>query len=260
MGSITIDRTGEKNYNNFGSEMIIVDYRNAMDIDVYFPQYDWIARDKQYSNFKKGNISCPYERSTFGVGYIGEGKYKVRKNGKLTKCYATWHDMLRRCYSEESHKKNPTYIDCEVDEDWLNFQNYGKWYDENFYEVEGERMALDKDILVKGNKIYSPETCIFVPQTINSLFVKSDKTRGESCIGTSPLENGKYRARCNLINPKTGKSKQKHLGYYNTELEAFEVYKYYKEKNIKQVADYYFGRIPQKLYDGMYSYEVEIDD
>ena len=65
---------------------------------------------------------------------------------------------------------------------------------------------------------------------------------------------------CSLINPKTGKSKQEHLGYYDTELEAFEVYKHYKEKNIKEVADYYFGRIPTELYECMYSYEVEIDD
>ena len=62
------------------------------------------------------------------------------------------------------------------------------------------------------------------------------------------------------INPKTGKSKQKTLGYYDTQKKGFKVYKYYKEKNIKDVADYYFGRIPDKLYDGLYNYEVEIDD
>ena len=83
--------------------------------------------------------------------------------------------------------------------------------------------------------------------------------RGDSVIGTS-LKNGKYRVQCSLINPKTGKSKNKHLGYYETQEEAFKVYKYYKEKNIKDVADYYFGRIPDKLYDGLYDYEVEIDD
>ena len=121
-------------------------------------------------------------------------------------------------------------------------------------------MCLDKDILLKGNKIYSPNTCVYVPQTINSLFTKCDNTRGKSAIGTTPRKNGKYMAYCHLLNPETGKSKGKTLGYYNTELEAFQVYKYYKEKNIKEVADYYFGRIPKRLYDGMYSYEVEIDD
>jgi hypothetical protein len=167
--------------------------------------------------------------------------------------------MLKRCYDEKLHEKEPTYINCEVCEEWHNFQNFAKWYYENYYEVESERMHLDKDILVKHNKIYSSETCVFVPQTINSLFLKCDRSRGESVIGTSPA-NGKYRADCSLINPQTGKSKKKYLGSYNTEIEGFEVYKYYKEKNIKEVADYYFGLIPKRLYDGMYSYEVEITD
>ena len=121
-------------------------------------------------------------------------------------------------------------------------------------------MHLDKDILVKHNKIYSPETCIFVPQTINSLFAKNNKNRGESVIGSSLTKNDKYQVNCWLINPKTGKTESKYLGTYDTELEAFEVYKYYKEKNIKQVADYYKDEIPERLYNAMYNYEVEMDD
>ena len=121
-------------------------------------------------------------------------------------------------------------------------------------------MELDKDILVKGNKIYSPETCIYMPQTINTLFVKKDRNRGKLAIGTTRRKNGKYMAQCNLINPETGKSKLKNLGYYNTELEAFKVYKYYKEKNIKEVADYFKKEIPSELYNAMYRYEVEITD
>lgn len=121
-------------------------------------------------------------------------------------------------------------------------------------------MHLDKDILIKGNKIYSPDTCIFVPQRINKLFTKCDKNRGNSVIGTHHDKNNKYQANCRLVNPKTGKSKNKYLGIYDTELEAFEVYKYYKEKNIKEVADYFKEQIPQKLYDALYNYEVEIDD
>ena len=254
-----IDRIGEKEINNFGSEMVIVGYRKAIDIDVYFPQYDWTAKNKTYRNFKKGEIKCPYERRYYGVGYLGEGKYKVSENKKLIKCYDTWHDMLRRCYDEKIHKKRPTYIDCEVCEKWHNYQNFAKWYEENYYEVGDERIHLDKDILVKHNKIYSPETCIFVPQTINLLFVKCDSNRGESIIGTTPFK-GKYVVQCNMINPKTGKSKNKCLGYYETQEKGFEVYKYYKEKNIKEVADYYKDKILQKLYNAMYNYEVEITD
>lgn len=231
------------------------------DMDVYFPEYDWTFKNAHYSSFKNGNIKCPYDRSVYGIGYIGEGRYKVYdKNGKITKCYATWNHMLQRCYSEKYHEKQPTYTDCEASEDFHNFQNYGKWFDNNYYKIEGEKMCLDKDILYKGNKIYSPENCIFVPQTINNLFTKSDKSRGESCIGTCFLKNGKYVVHCSLINPETGKSKNKHLGYYDTQEKGFEVYKYYKEKNIKEVADYFKGQIPQILYNALYEYEVEITD
>lgn len=167
--------------------------------------------------------------------------------------------MLRRCYDEKYHERQPTYIGCQVSERFLNFQNFGEWYEENYYEIEGEIMCLDKDILIKHNKLYSPETCIYVPQTINNLFVKCDKLRGESVIGTTP-HHGKYMVRCQMINPKTSKSKNEYLGYYETQEKAFEVYKYYKEKNIKMVADYFRKQIPDKLYDALYRYEVEITD
>ncbi|MFQ9297772.1 MAG: AP2 domain-containing protein [Clostridia bacterium] len=258
--SSKVDRIGEKNINNFGSEMVIVEYRKAIDIDIYFPQYDWTAKNKRYDNFKGGKIKCPYEKRYYNMGYLGEGNYKAWENGKDTKVFKTWHHMLERCYSKKCHEKYSTYIVCETSDDFHNFQNFGEWDEDNYYEINGEKMCLDKDILIKGNKIYSSETCIYVPQTINKLFTKSDKTRGKSVIGTSPYKNGKYQVYCCMINPETRKFKQEYLGYYNTEQEAFEVYKYYKEKNIKQIADYYKGKIPDKLYDAMYNYEVEIDD
>lgn len=256
-----INRKGEENINTFGSKMVIVEYRKAMDMDIYFPEYNWTSNHKQYGNFKKGNIKCPYDRSVYGVGYIGEGKYKVKENDEVTRAYKTWNHMMERCYDKKLHKKHPTYKNCKVSEKWHNFQNFTEWYEDNYYEVDDETMCLDKDILIKGNKIYSPETCIFVPNTINVLFTKRDSKRGETCIGTSYHKRYKvYEANCHLINPKTGKSKNKYLGRYNTELEAFEVYKYYKEKNIKEVADYFKKEIPDELYQSLHDYIVEITD
>lgn len=259
MSRKTTDRTGEKRLNNFGSEMVIVDYRGCMDVDVYFPEYDWVYKSVTYQKFKDGGVKCPYERSVYGVGYFGNGEYKAWENGKNTRIYNTWYDMLKRCYDKEYHKKQPTYKDCKVCDEWCNFQNFGDWYNENYYEIEGEKMHLDKDILVKHNKIYSPETCVIVPQAINKLFTKRQNDRGDSAIGTSPVD-GKYMVRCHMINPKTGKSKRKYLGIYDTQEKAFKIYKYYKEKNIKMVADYFREQIPDKLYDALYNYEVEIDD
>lgn len=254
-----IDRTGETKVNNFGSEMVIIKYKKREDVDIYFPEYNWTAKNKTYQNFKKGQIKSPYERRYFGIGYLGEGKYKCKENGKKTRAYSTWNSMLQRCYDKKYHRKEPTYKDCEVSEEWHNFENYAKWYYDNYYEVEGETMELDKDILFKHNKIYSPETCIFVPKTINSLFVKRQNSRGESVIGTTP-KNGRYQVQCNIINPKTSKSKKEYLGICDTQEKAFEIYKYYKERNIKEIADYYKSLIPQNLYNALYNYEVEFDD
>ena len=254
-----IDRTGEEKVNSFGSKMVVKEYRKYSDIDVYFPEYDWTAKHVQYNNFKNGTIKCPYEPRVYGVGFVGEGKYKAFENGKLTDKYDIWQDMLRRCYDPKLHEKYSTYKDCEVEDKWLNFQHMGKWIDENYYEILGETMCLDKDILCKGNKIYSRETCIFVPERINLLFVKRDKSRGKNPIGVSPTSSGNYQATCN-----DGNGKYIYLGSYSTKEEAFQRYKQYKEKVIKEVIDSYEGKIPEPYYsrlkEAMYKYEVEIDD
>ena len=117
-------------------------------------------------------------------------------------------------------------------------------------------MHLDKDRLIKGNKIYSPKTCIFVPQTINSLFIKNNSVRGELPIGVS--RNKKTKKYASNITIESTCSV--FLGYFDTPEEAFYSYKEAKEKEIKRVADEYKDKIPQKLYEAMYNYEVDIND
>lgn len=250
-----IDRTSEETINNFGSKMVIKEYRSTRDVDVYFPKYNWVAKNTRYDNFKNGKIKCPYEPRYFGVGYLGEGKYTVSENGKLKKEFKIWYDMIKRCYDPKYQEEHSTYKGCKVEDYLLNFQYMAEWINENYYEVSGEKMCLDKDILYKGNKVYSRETCIFVPERINLLFVKSNKSRGDSPIGTYPLPSGNYRAMCS-----NGYGKNIPLGVYSTPEEAFKRYKRCKENYIKQVADEYKGRIPDKLYNALYSYEIEIDD
>ena len=201
-------------------------------------------------NGKKG------ERMKYG--YIGVGKYRKSTHGRI---YEVWRDMLRRCYDDKRQIKSPTYKGCTVCEEWHNFQNFAKWYEENYYEIEGQRMHLDKDILFKGNKIYSPQTCIFVPQRINLLFTKSNAIRGLYPIGIDfHKKSGKLRVRCDIYEENC--KKRICLGMFlpsETE-EAFAVYKKFKENYIKQVANEYKDFIPKKLYDALYVYEVEITD
>ena len=247
------DYVGLKSVNNFGSKIEIIAYRNAKDVDIYFEEYNYIVKSR-YSHFKNGDIKCPYERRFYNVGFMGKGIYKDDNNNK--KCFHVWTDMLRRCY-DVNGKYYDRYgaIGCRVCEEWLCFQNFAEWYYNNYYEIDNKVMNLDKDILIKGNKIYLPKTCIFVPHDINKLFTKSNKTRGEYPIGVSKSKTyGKVRARCS-VNGKT-----KELGEYYSIEEAFQVYKKFKESYIKQIADEYEPYIPKELYDAMYRYEVEITD
>ena len=245
---------GEVGYNNNGERMTIVRYGNYYDIDVQFDD-GTIVEHRRYGHFLKGQIKNPYFPSVYGVGFIGVGKFKpYDENGKATKCYDTWHGVHRRCYDPKYHEKRPTYKGCRVCKEWNNYQAFAKWNDENYYEVENEIMNLDKDILCKGNKVYSPDTCIYVPQRINVLFIKSNNKRGEYPIGVSKHGN-KFRAMLNK-----GNGKQIILGSYDTPEEAFQVYKKAKEQYIKQIAEEYKDKIPYRLYEALMNYEVEIND
>ena len=254
-----INRVGEERLNNFGSKMIIKEYRKWNDVDIYFPEYDWTGKNNTYQNFKNGKIKCPYEPRIYGHGYLGEGKYKMSENGKNKREYDIYHDVLKRCYDTKLHEREYTYKGCEVEDYLLNFQHMAEWIEINYYEIPGEVMCLDKDILYKGNKLYSREACIFVPQRINNLFIKCDKSRGKNPIGVTPRSSGNYQVFCN-----NGYGKNIYLGTYTTKEEAFQVYKNYKEKVIKKVIDSYEGRIPEPFYsrlkEAMYNYKVEIDD
>lgn len=254
------ERLDEISISNEGYKMKIVEYNGRNDIIVEFQDKHKAKIHTQYSAFKNGSIKNPYHPNICGVGYLGQGKYKPSINGKKTKCYKTWQSMLERCYDPYYLNKRPTYIDCYVCDEWLCFQNFCKWFYKNYYEVEGEIMCLDKDILYKGNKIYSPENCIFVPNRINILFVKSDKSRGDYPIGVCWHKNAnKFMAYCHILN-KNNKTEARYLGLYKTSKEAFLVYKQFKENYIKQIADEYKDLIPKELYNAMYRYEVEIDD
>lgn len=161
--------------------------------------------------------------------------------------------MLCRCYSHKYQEKKPTYIGCYVCEEWLSFSNFKEWFDNNYREG----YQLDKDILVKGNKIYSPETCCFVPQEINQLLIKCNGSRGQHPLGVSyHSQLNKFQVRMRISN--IGKN----LGLFNTANEAFQAYKTAKEAHIKEVATEYYtkGKINERVYQALMKYEVEITD
>ena len=191
----------------------------------------------------------------YGVG-INDYKGNTKYNHVHIPSYHTWVQMLKRCYSKEYLDKRPTYRGCSVCEEWWSFSNFKKWFDDNY--IDG--YSLDKDILFKHNKLYSPDTCCFVPNEINVLLCKSDAKRGKMPIGVyeRKMVNGyKYVAYVN-----NNIQKHFHLGTFDTPEEAFQAYKQAKESHIKDMATQYYndGKITQKVYDALMRYEVEITD
>lgn len=159
--------------------------------------------------------------------------------------------MIDRC--TRFRKSSASYVDCEICEGWENFQNFAKWYYENEYQCN-EPLCIDKDILTHGNKIYSPDTCILVPQRINLLFIKEYARRGDLPIGVIKHGNG-YSVHCSLDNHT-----KNYIGFYYDPILAFAAYKEAKEKYIKEVADSYKNLIPQKIYEAVINYRIEITD
>ena len=135
-----------------------------------------LCANKRISKSKKGVVRNDLKHKICGVGVCDVEHSVIQENGKVILSYYTWRDMLRRCYSQAFQNKEPTYKGCAVCEDWMFYSNFKRWFDdsENGY-CEG--YCLDKDIITKNNKVYSPENCCFVPREINSLLTNRKKTQ-----------------------------------------------------------------------------------
>lgn len=188
----------------------------------------------------------------YGVG-INDCEIPINSNGCRSISYQTWHGMIERCYNQKSLEKEPTYRDCIVCKEWFNFSNFKEWFDKNY--IEGYQ--LDKDILYKGNKVYSPTTCVWIPQEINLLLVRRNAKRGKYPIGVCYCKNHKkFQVGFNI------KGKRKSLGYFDTIEDAFNAYKKAKENHIREIAEEYYNnkKISKEVYNALISYEVEITD
>lgn len=204
--------------------------------------------DTEEKILELANTNAINEPTVYGVGYWGMQDVDVHD-----KNYIRWYNMLGRCYNEKYQERQPKYVGCSVADEWHNFSNYNKWIEENYYTVDDEPMELDKDILHKGNRVYSPDNCIFVPKCINGLFISAKATRGEYPIGIDKVKQG-FRVRVNHS------GKQTVFGCYDNIVDAFRKYKEEKEKLIQGMAEKYKDKIPQKLYDAMMNWAVEYDD
>jgi len=196
-----IDITKIYTSNNCG-KFRVIKYIDWKRITIEFIDTGYVV-ETYSSSITSGCVKDKLAPNVYGVGFIGEGSHKGSIKGKDTDSYGIWYKMLTRCYSSNHHKKNPTYKDCTVCDEWLNFQVFAEWFDNNY--IKGYQ--LDKDIKIKGNKVYSPSTCLFVTSEDNNIeaqaksykFISPSGGYGVGFIGEGACLNIKG-GRCALSN------------------------------------------------------------
>jgi len=233
---------------NGGEPCVVLRYIDYYNIFVQFLDAHKHTVKTRLDTLSAGSVKNPYTPSLYGVGYMGSGIFKSRFGGKRNKVHQAWSGVIERGYSDKLKEKYPTYKGCSVHSDWHNFQNFAKWYTEQ--EFYGLGYHLDKDLLIKGNKIYSESTCCLIPQEINVLIIDSVDGRGEHPRGVSfSRQSGKFVARVFI------KGKNKFLGEFVSAEKASMAYRKGKEAHVKDVAVEWRGRIEQKVFDRLMVWE-----
>lgn len=183
---------------------------------------------------------------------INDGKYPAKVNGKTLKEYAVWNSLLNRCYSPKYQRMWLTYVGCSASENFKNYSYFHEWCQSQIgFGQEG--FQLDKDLLFKGNKLYSEETCLFLPSELNSLLLSRKAGRGKLPLGVSAVK-GKFLACCS----KGGIYQR--IALFDTPEEAHNAYKQAKEAFIKTQAEKWKALIDPRAYAALMAYEVSITD
>lgn len=237
-------------------EIVVVEYRRLDEVLIKFINTGY-EKTTRMCLILDGKVKDNLKPSVYGVGVAGDEVCIV--NGIVLKEYKLWSSMLQRCYDDELKKKYPSYQYCTTEECFNFFTNFKIWCNKQIgfssKDGSGSYFALDKDILVKGNKVYSPETCCFVPNEINNLLSPNKSRRGNHPVGVSfHKRDNKYQASLHVG------SCRKHLGCFVSAEEAFRAYKQAKEDHIKEVANKWRDQIDPRVYEALMNYQVEITD
>lgn len=236
--------------NRFG-DIKILEYKNNKQVVIMFLNTGFITEESM-SVIRSGHIRDSSLPTTCGFGYIDIEGASIGRN--KTKEYRLWNSMINRCYNEKVLSSSPTYKDCSVSEEWRYLSNFKEWCNKQIgFDQDG--WHLDKDILIKGNKEYSPKTCCFVPLELNSVLTNRRKCRGAYPVGVSYKKRiGKY------ISQISKNGEVIHLGTYDTPEEAFYAYEPVKEVHIKSLAEKWKDKVDPRVYEALMNWTIEITD
>lgn len=236
---LKIDKTnilGNTFKNNKGCEFKVIEvakFKNRTKYKIKFLDNVGFEKYVILNEIKHKTVSNPYFKSIYGVGFLGEGKYK-----SYSKEYSVWYSMFCRVYDSTYQKKFPTYKNISICNEWHNFQNFAKWCEDNYpYNIKNIRFELDKDWLQQNieDKIYSPTTCVFLPQSVNSFLTNIKASNSSNYTGVTWMSKiNKWQVTCSIFM----ESKSKYLGVYSDKYEAYKVYMDFRNKNLETIKQY----------------------
>lgn len=186
-----------------------------------------------------------WKRTVFGIGYLGCNDAEATRDNYI---YSKWANMMQRCYDEETHRLKPYYAVCTAEIEWLNFSNYREWHKENM--MGDRKVDLDKDVLIQGNTVYGSETCTLIPHFTNTIF----EERGADTNIVMNNDTGKYDVTMSIL------GKKEDVGTFDTEEEAKQGFIAYKQDYIRNFAKKCKGKVPNKTYEAMMNWKIEIGD
>lgn len=241
-------KTGDTFTTRDGLVCNVIGYRNSTDVDIMFVDSGYSTNVNACSVYNGVNLRDPYYKYLFDVGYTGTGHSVTTGSGENTRHYGIWAALLTRCYSKRTVYR--TYFDCYVEEYLHNYSNFYNFVD----PMEGFHLGyhMDKDLLVRGNKVYSRDTVSYLPHIIN-VAIQGSKTNRKLDLPAGVFyrkDNGKYRA----ISGEYGKNVN--CGHFDDPMKAFRAYKESKEKYLKELAETYKGTIDSRAYNALISYQV----
>ena len=243
---------------NLNGELEVIDFKNAKEVKVRFVDtgYETVT---YLTQILKGDVRDWSLSRVYGVGIVDKDLTKASGNHTKDYHYKVWSSMLQRCYDTKLHADRPTYIGCSVSENFKSLTYFLDWTKQQVgaetKDEKGRRFHLDKDILFKGNKLYSEDTCCFIPHDINVQLTVAKCKRGNLPLGVSLRKGGnKYRAQIK------SEGVVKDIGIFDTPEEAFYAYKKAKETYLKDLATKWKDKIDHRVYEALMNYQVEITD
>lgn len=216
----------------------------------------------------KEEIKDVLHTSSYGIGfYSNEDNLTTEEIN--SKCNKIWRRMFAMCNSiSDSYSKQRRKREYTMCKEWYDYNDFKKWYDDNYYTLDNEKAYFSSMCIKKNNTHFSPQLCVFVPQSILGLLYGYGQNKGkvydDKCLcGVNRVKNkDKYTYKCamNIAPELNNGSDTYYIGTFDTEEEAFVNYKIAKELYIKGVAYHYKDKIPKKLYNALLHWEVERDD